>query len=59
LAARRAQRSSFAVAHAAAFPGDVQSFAGLLVDLASSLTYADEPLLNDLGRILAARSARY
>src|SRR5215472_3795599 len=55
-AARRAQRSSFAVAQAAAFPGDVQSFAGLLLDLASNLTSAEEPALSDLGRILASRA---
>jgi DNA-binding CsgD family transcriptional regulator len=55
-AARRAQRSSFAVAQAAAFPGDVQSFAGLLLDLASSLTYAEDPALIDLGRTLASRA---
>ena len=31
---RRAQSSSFAVARAAAFPGDVQSLGGLVLDLA-------------------------
>ncbi len=35
--ARRAHASNFAVVRAAAFPGDVQSFAGLLLDLAGDL----------------------
>jgi hypothetical protein len=47
-AARRAQRSGFAVVRAAAFPGDVQSYAGLLLDLASSLASAREPVLKDV-----------
>jgi ATP/maltotriose-dependent transcriptional regulator MalT len=55
-AARRAQLSGFAVVRAAAFPGDVQSFAGLLLDLASSLASAEEPALSEVGRILAARA---
>jgi len=55
-AARRAQRSGFAVVRAAAFPGDVQSFAGVLLDLASSLASAQEPPLSDMGRILASRT---
>ena len=36
-AARHAQVDGFAVVRAAAFPGDGQSFAGLLLDLASNL----------------------
>ena len=38
--ARQARASGFAVARAAAFPGDVQSLAGLLLDLASGLVPA-------------------
>lgn len=53
--ARRAHASSFAVARAAAFPGDVQSFAGLLLDLAGDLMSASEPALRDLGRSLSSR----
>ncbi len=40
---RHAHASNFAVARAAAFPGDLQSLAGLLLDLASNLTPAREP----------------
>ena len=53
--ARQARASGFAVARAAAFPGDVQSLAGLLLDLASGLVPAPEPALGDLGRSLMAR----
>ena len=53
--ARQAHASGFAVARAAAFPGDVQSFAGLLLDLASDLVPAREPALSDLGRSLTSR----
>ncbi len=52
---RRAQASSFGVARAAAFPGDVQSLGGLLLDLASDLTSASDPVLSDLGRSLTSR----
>jgi ATP/maltotriose-dependent transcriptional regulator MalT len=55
-AARRAQSSGFTVVRAAAFPDDMQSVAGLLLDLASSLSSAQEPALNDVGRILASRA---
>ena len=41
--ARQAHDSGFAVTRAAAFPGDVQSFAGLLLDLASGLVAARRP----------------
>ena len=41
--ARHARASSFAVVRAAAFPGDGQSLAGLLLDLASDLISAPEP----------------
>jgi DNA-binding CsgD family transcriptional regulator/tetratricopeptide (TPR) repeat protein len=53
--ARRAPASNFAVVRAAAFPGDVQSFAGLLLDLAGDLMPASEPALRDLGRSLSSR----
>ncbi len=53
--ARRARAKGAAVIRAAAFPGDVQSFAGLLVDLASDLMPAREPALSELGRNLSAR----
>ena len=53
--ARRAQADGFTVARAAAFPGDVQSLAGLLLDLASDLVPASEPALSELGRSLASR----
>jgi DNA-binding CsgD family transcriptional regulator len=52
---RRAQASSFGVARAAAFPGDVQSLGGLLLDLASDLVSAPEPALGDLGQRITAR----
>jgi predicted ATPase/DNA-binding CsgD family transcriptional regulator len=52
---RRAQASGFAVARAAAFPGDVQSLGGLLLDLASDLVSAPEPVLGDLGQGITAR----
>ncbi len=53
--ARHAQINNFAVVRAAAFPGDVQSFGGLLLDLAGDLTPAREPTLSDLGRRLTSR----
>jgi DNA-binding CsgD family transcriptional regulator len=52
---RCAQASSFGVARAAAFPGDVQSLGGLLLDLASDLASAPEPVLGDLGQSLTSR----
>ena len=55
-AAGHAQGRGFAVVRAAAFPGDVQSFAGLLLDLAGNLAAAREPALKDLGQILASRA---
>ena len=54
-AARRAQASGFTVARGAAFPGDAQSLAGLLLDLASDLTSAADPALSDLGQRLTSR----
>ena len=53
--ARRAQAGSFAVVRAAAFPGDVQSLGGLLLDLASDLVSAADPVLGDLGHSLTSR----
>jgi DNA-binding CsgD family transcriptional regulator len=52
---RRAQASGFGVARAAAFPGDVQSLGGLLLDLASDLVSAPEPVLGDLGQSITSR----
>ncbi|MGZ4434288.1 MAG: ATP-binding protein, partial [Trebonia sp.] len=53
--ARQAHASGFAVVKAAAFPGDTQSFAGLLLDLASDLVSARDPVLGTLGQSLTAR----
>ena len=53
--ARHARASSFGVARAAAFPGDVQSLGGLLLDLASDLVSAPEPVLGDLGQSITTR----
>ena len=53
--ARRAHAGGFAVFRAAAFPGDVQSLAGLMLDLASDLMSAPEPVLGQLGQRLASR----
>jgi predicted ATPase len=53
--ARQAGAQGFAVVRAAAFPGDGQSLAGLLLDLASDLLPAREPVLSDLGRSLTSR----
>jgi len=54
-AARRAQASGFTVARGSAFPGDTQSLAGLLLDLASDLTAAAGPALSGLGQRLTSR----
>ncbi len=53
--ARRAGVGGFAVVRAAAFPDDVQSLAGLLLDLAGNLLPAREPALSALGRSLTSR----
>ena len=53
--ARRAETGGFAVVRAAAFPDDVQSLAGLLLDLAGNLLPAREPALSELGRNLTSR----
>src|SRR6516225_4378141 len=53
--ARRADTGGFAVVRAAAFPDDVQSLAGLLLDLAGNLLSAREPALSELGRSLTSR----
>jgi DNA-binding CsgD family transcriptional regulator/tetratricopeptide (TPR) repeat protein len=47
--------SGYEVVRAAAFPGDGQSSAGLLLDLATDLRTAGDPALIDLGRRLSAR----
>jgi DNA-binding CsgD family transcriptional regulator len=52
---RRARASGFGVARAAAFPGDVQSLGGLLLDLASDLVSGPEPALRDLGQSITSR----
>ena len=53
--AREARADGFAVARAAAFPDDLESIAGVLLDLASDLSAADEPSLSQLGQRLAER----
>ena len=53
--AQRASANGFAAVRAAAFPGDVQSLAGLLLDLASNLLPARDPVLSELGRSLTSR----
>jgi tetratricopeptide (TPR) repeat protein len=53
--ARRADAGGFAVVRAAAFPDDVQSLAGLLLDLAGNLLPAREPALSELARSLTSR----
>jgi DNA-binding CsgD family transcriptional regulator len=53
--ARQAGAGGFAVLRAAAFPDDVQSLAGLLLDLAGNLLPAREPALSELGRNLTSR----
>ena len=47
--------SEFTVVRAAAFPGDLQSFAGLLIDLTSDLTDRTEPALREAGRRMLDR----
>ena len=53
--AKQAVAGGIIVVRAAAFPGDGQSLAGLLLDLASTLRSAAEPALADLGRALTGR----
>ena len=53
--AQQADGNGLAVVRAAAFPGDVQSLAGLLLDLASNLLPAREPALSELGQDLTSR----
>ena len=53
--AQQADGNGFAAVRAAAFPGDVQSLAGLLLDLASNLLPARDPVLSELGRSLTSR----
>jgi tetratricopeptide (TPR) repeat protein len=52
---RQAEASAFTVIRAAAFPGDGQSLAGLLLDLAGSLRSAPVPALAEAGGALASR----
>ena len=52
---RQAEASAFTVVRAAAFPGDGQSLAGLLLDLAGSLRSAPVPALAEAGGALASR----
>jgi DNA-binding CsgD family transcriptional regulator len=53
--ARHAHASNFAVVRGRAFPGDLRSPAGMLLDLASDLLRASPPALSDLGRDLLSR----
>jgi len=53
--AQQAGADGFAAVRAAAFPGDVQSLAGLLLDLASNLLPARDPVLSELGQRLTSR----
>jgi ATP/maltotriose-dependent transcriptional regulator MalT len=52
---RQAQLTNFGVLRAGAFPGDVQSSAGLLLDLAGDLLACPQPPLRELGGRLSAR----
>jgi DNA-binding CsgD family transcriptional regulator/tetratricopeptide (TPR) repeat protein len=53
--ARQARDGGFSVVRGAAFPGDVQSSAGLLLHLAADLRSADDGHLQQLGHHLSAR----
>src|SRR4051812_8543874 len=50
--AREAADQGFAVVRAAAYPGDDQSYAGLLLDLSSDLIRMADPALSELGTSL-------
>jgi DNA-binding CsgD family transcriptional regulator len=52
---RRAQAMNYIVLRASAYPGDVHSFGGLLLDLASDLIPAEHPRISELGRRLSER----
>jgi DNA-binding CsgD family transcriptional regulator/tetratricopeptide (TPR) repeat protein len=52
---RHAETRNFSVVQAAAYPGDAESYGGLLMDLAGDLKRADEPGLSRLGAWLSAR----
>ncbi|MEP7025199.1 MAG: AAA family ATPase, partial [Actinomycetota bacterium] len=54
-AERHALGSAFEVVRAAAYPGDLHSFAGLLLDLASVLLSSGDPVLRGLGDSLSSR----
>src|SRR6185369_1426646 len=53
--ARQAQIDQFTVVRAAAFPGDAESSAGLLIDVASELAQSEDPVLATAGRTMADR----
>jgi DNA-binding CsgD family transcriptional regulator len=53
--AQQADANGLAAVRAAAFPGDVQSLAGLLLDLASNLLPSRDPVLSELGHSLTSR----
>ena len=52
---RRAQAMNYIVLRATAYPGDVHSFGGLLLDLASDLIPAEHPRISELGHQLSDR----
>ncbi len=54
-AATHAEINNFDVVRAAAYPGDIESFAGLLLDLASAMSAHPAPDLHDLGERIAGR----
>src|SRR5262249_46502672 len=53
--AQQGDGNGVAVVRAAAFPGDVQSLAGLLLDLARNLRPARAPMLSRLGQTVTSR----
>jgi len=53
--ARQAQIDQFTVVRAAAFPGDAESSAGLLIDVASELAQSEDQVLATAGRTMADR----
>ncbi|MEP7026379.1 MAG: AAA family ATPase, partial [Actinomycetota bacterium] len=52
---RRAQAMNYIVLRASAYPGDVHSFGGLLLDLASDLIPHPHPTISSLGQRLSER----
>ena len=53
--ARQARTENFTVVRAAAFPGDVESSAGLMIDVASDLAQASDPELAAAGHAMTDR----